>query len=225
MHWQDDGEQDNVSMPDGVVDLMFSIRCKSLPLDHGYALQKSVSEKLCWIKHEPQAAIHQIHVAESAHGWQRPQGKDSVLLPSKRSKLILRMPMHRLADCNALCDQILDIDGHSLHTESFKSRPLSTLTTIFARYIETQTNEEDDEFIQRMLGLLQAQGIVVKKMMSGMVAWHNSDSGEILTRKLMLSGLSVEDSLRLQQCGLGRRMQMGIGIFLPHKGIDAFKPG
>ncbi len=225
MHWQDEDGRNNVSTPDDVVDLMYSIRCKSLPLDHGYALSRAVSEILRWIKHEPRAAIHQIHVAESSHGWQRPQDKDSVLLPSKRSKLILRMPRHRLADCRELCDQMLDIDGHALQTGSFKSRSLSTLTTVFARYIQTQTNEGDDEFIQRVLGTLQAQGIVVKKMMSGMVARHNSDSGEILTRKLMLSGLSVDDALRLQQQGLGKLMLMGIGIFLPHKGIDVVKQG
>ncbi len=221
MHWQDEDEKNDINAPGDVIDLMFSIRCKSLPLDHGYALSKSVSEKLRWIKHEPLTAIHQIHVAESAHGWQRPQGKDNVLRPSKRSKLILRMPRHRLADCRELCDQVLDIDGHDLHTGSFKSRSLSTLTTVFARYIETQADEEDDEFIQRMLELLHVQGIEVKKMMSGMVARHRSESGEILTRKLMLSGLSVADSLRLQQRGLGGLLLMGIGIFLPHKSIDA----
>ncbi|MCP3687772.1 MAG: type I-MYXAN CRISPR-associated protein Cas6/Cmx6 [Gammaproteobacteria bacterium] len=225
MHWQDDEEQSNVSTLDDVLDLMYSIRCKSLPLDHGYALSRAVSEKLSWIKQEPLAAIHQIHVAESAHGWQRPLGKGSVLLPSRRSKLILRMPRRRLVDCRELCGQVLDIDGHILHTDSFKPRSLSTLTTVFARYIETQANEGDDEFIQRIFELLQAQGIAVKKMMSGMMAGHSSDAGEILTRKLLLSGLSVDDALRLQQQGLGKFMLMGIGIFLPHKGIDVVKQG
>ncbi|MCP4187075.1 MAG: type I-MYXAN CRISPR-associated protein Cas6/Cmx6 [Gammaproteobacteria bacterium] len=225
MHWQDEDEQDNISTSDDVVDLLFSIRCKTLPVDHGHALSKSVSEKLPWLNHEPQAAIHQIHVAESSHGWQRPEDKGDVLLPSKRSKLILRMPKHRFEDCRELCDQMLDIDGHTLRTDNFKTRSLSTLTTIFARYVDTHASEEDDEFIQRMLGLLQSQGIVVKKMMSGMVVRHGSDIGEILTRKLMLSGLSVDDSLRLQQQGLGGLMLMGIGVFLPHKGIDAVKSG
>jgi hypothetical protein len=37
----------------------------------------------------------------------------------------------------------------------------------------------------------------------------------------MLADLSTDESIRLQQQGLGPRRLMGCGIFIPHKGIDA----
>jgi CRISPR/Cas system CSM-associated protein Csm4 (group 5 of RAMP superfamily) len=37
----------------------------------------------------------------------------------------------------------------------------------------------------------------------------------------MLADLKPEESLRLQQQGLGPHRLMGCGIFIPHKGIDA----
>jgi CRISPR-associated protein Cas6 len=223
MYWQDDNISEDFEVPEDVVDLLFSIRCKSLPIDHGQLLAQAIAHCLPWITNEPQAAIHQIHVAESSHGWQRPE--DDLLLPSRRTKLVLRMPSHRLDDCRALVDQTLDIDGHGLNVEASKPRSLSKLTTIFARYIETSETEEDHEFMRRMQTLLEKQKIVAKKMMSGRVVKHVTVEGALTTRKLMLSGLSVEDSLYLQQWGLGDKMLMGIGIFLPHKGIDAVNSG
>ena len=223
MYWQDDNISEDFEVPEDVVDLLFSIRCKSLPVDHGHILAQAIVQCLPWIASEPQVAVHKIHVAESSHGWQRPE--DDLLLPSRRTKLVLRMPSHRLDDCRALVDQTLDIDGHGLKVEASKPRQLSKLTTIFARYIETSDDEDDDEFMRRMQTLLKKQKIVAKKMMSGRVVKHGTAEGALTTRKLMLSGLSVEDSLYLQQWGLGDKMLMGIGIFLPHKGIDAVNSG
>ena len=223
MYWQDDTHEEDIEVPQDVVDLLFSMRCKSLPVDHGQNLAQAISQCLPWITSEPQAAIHQIHVAESSHGWQRPEA--DLLLPSRRTKLVLRMPSHRLDDCRALINQTLEIDGHALKVEASKSRPLSKLTTIFARYIETAANEADDEFIRRMQSLLKKQKIVAKKMLSGRIVNHVTPQGPLITRKLMLSGLSIEDSLYLQQWGLSDKMLMGIGIFLPHKGIDAVNAG
>ena len=37
----------------------------------------------------------------------------------------------------------------------------------------------------------------------------------------MLADLSTEESLKLQEHGLGEGRHMGFGIFIPHKGIDA----
>ncbi len=45
--------------------------------------------------------------------------------------------------------------------------------------------------------------------------------GTVHTRSLMLANLSQQGSVRLQQTGLGPRREMGCGIFIPHKGIDA----
>lgn len=224
MYWEEsDDDADYINVPEDVVDLLFNIQCKGLPIDHGKLLSDSICQQLPWVADESQAAIHQIHVAESSHGWQRPDDKDDILLPSRRTRLVLRMPSQRLSDCQNLVGQTLDVGGHSLQVGEYKIRPLSKLTTIFSRYVDTDEGEQDNEFIDRMLALLSERNIRVKKMMSGLIVMHSSNDDEIVTRKLMVSGLSIDDSLDLQQKGIGNKMLMGIGIFLPHKGIDSVK--
>lgn len=225
MVWEESDENSNdLVVPDDVVDLLFKIQCNSLPLDHGEALKQAITSELGWLADESQAAIHQIHVAESSHGWHRPDKVGGILLPSRRTKLILRMPSHQVDDCRALTNHTIDINGHELIIGEFKTRPLSKLTTLFSRYIETDDDESEGVFIQRMVDWLQGESIRVKKMMSGLSIKHRFEDGFITTRKLMLSGLSVDDSLHLQQWGWGENQLMGVGIFLPHKGIDAVKP-
>jgi len=204
MYWQDTDENtaDHIVAND-VVDVLFKIQCGSLPLDHGEALKMAITNELEWLVSESKAAIHQIHVAESSHGWQRPDQDGGLLLPSRRTKLVLRMPSQRVDDCQALVNQTIDIKGHELIIGAFKTRPLSQLTTLFSRYIETDDNEMEDDFIQRMLEWLQSRDIRVKKMMSGLMIKHRFEDDFITTRKLMLSGLSVDDSIQLQTKGRG----------------------
>ena len=49
MHWQ--VEEDDVTqfvVPENVVDLLFSIDCKVLPVDHAHALSAAVQQALPW---------------------------------------------------------------------------------------------------------------------------------------------------------------------------------
>lgn len=223
MYWQEDEDKgETYQVPEDVQDLLFKIECKSLPLDHGFALSEQIIQHIPWIKDEPQAAIHQIHVAESANGWMRPEDPETeVLNVSRRTKMTLRLPSSRLDDINALVGKTLDISGHQLKVGSFTTRKLSKLTTIFARYVDTQGSDDENQFLQSMSQLLKQRNIRVKKMMSGKLMTHQTSDGPILTRKLFLSDLDVQESVLLQENGIGNKQLLGLGIFLPHKGIDA----
>ena len=223
MYWQEDKDEgQEYVVPDDIQDLLFKIDCKTLPLDHGYVLSQQIEQYLPWIKDEAGAAIHQIHVAESANGWIRPDNPETdVLCVSRRTKMTIRLPEARIKDARALVGQTLDIKGHQLTVGDFSTRKLSKLTTIFARYIDTQGIEDESQFLESMAQQLRDKDIRVKKMMSGMLVKHDTGEGELLTRKLMISDLEVKESVLLQQQGLGDKQLLGIGIFMPHKGIDA----
>jgi hypothetical protein len=47
--------------------------------------------------------------------------------------------------------------------------------------------------------------------------------GSIFTRSLMVADLEPEQSVHLQQVGLGEGRTIGCGLFIPHKGIKAVK--
>ncbi len=222
LYWQEDEEQEDVETPESVQDLLFRIDCRTLPLDHAEALSSAIRRHLPWLDEEPQAAIHLIHVAESANGWMRPEDPDSeVLHVSRRTRMTLRLPSHRFEDARALTGKTLDIAGHELTVGDYRLRPLSKLTTIFARHVDTGGSEDEAEFMRLVAGQLRDRGIAVKKMMPGKLHRHRTAEGDVLTRKLMLSDLQIPESLQLQERGLGDRQLMGMGIFLPHKGIEA----
>ena len=90
-----------------VVDAAFAIECRSLPVDHAYALSQALLAALPWFADEPQAGLHTVHGAASGAGWQRPEGEDAVLQLSHRTRLVLRLPGSRLQDAAALSGQTL----------------------------------------------------------------------------------------------------------------------
>jgi len=65
--------------------------------------------------------------------------------------------------------------------------------------------------------------IRVRKAVCGRTNRLATPEGLISTRSLMLAGLTQDESIRLQQRGLGHHPLLGCGIFIPHKGIDSVK--
>ncbi len=219
MYWQDEPQATSTQVPDDIVDLVYAIQCVRLPVDHAQVLSLAVQKQLPWFALEERAALHTIHVAESGNGWVRP---DDFIHVSRRTKLTLRVPKQRIDDAQQLCGKILDLGGYSLTVGTAVIRPLSTLTTIFARYIAA-TDGDEQQFLQEVLGQLKTLGIQPKKMLCGMEKQILLTSGTLRTRSLMLANLSIDESLLLQQRGLGSHRQLGCGVFIPHKDIQELK--
>lgn len=223
MFWQE--ESDSVTtfkVPEDIVDINYKVSCKTLPLDHAQALTDALYTALPWLKSEPETAIHAIHVAESGNGWMRPDNPETdVLHLSRRTRMTLRVPQHRIKDAEELNGQTLDVAGNSLTVGDHSIKKLSKLTTIFARYMAASQVDDEAAYLEEVYQLLQDKGIRPKKMMSGRIQKIRSHEGEVTTRMLMLADLEIEESIKLQQGGLGVGRHLGCGIFIPHKGIDA----
>jgi CRISPR-associated protein Cas6 len=227
MFWNDDERPDDVRAPDDIVDILFGIDCRQIPVDHAYILAAELQDALPWIADEPGIGIHTVHVAGSQNGWERPEhGTESCLYVSRRTKLTIRAPKHRVAE---LLDRLpgtrLDLAGHGLCVGAGKIKPLSTDGTLFARYVALDLAETDDEsaFLDAAAQGLSALEIRVRKALCGKTHPLSTPEGPIRTRSLMLAGLNPQESIRLQQHGLGRHALLGCGIFIPHKGIDSVK--
>lgn len=226
MYWQDqENKEKQVVVPDDVIDLTFKVQCKQLPLDHAYALSQTIQQALPWFAQEAKAGLHLIHGAESGNGWIRPQEPDALLSLSRRTRFALRLPKHRVQDAHVLVGKNLSVGGYDLMLSQPNEKPLSPLTTIFSRYIATpnigNSIEDEEGFLNQTAVLLKQEGIQVKKMMSGRAHVLRMPDEDLPTRSLMIDGLRVEESIFLQQHGLGKGRKMGCGLFIPHKGIDA----
>jgi len=224
MFWEEEHANQQPTLQEDVVDLLFSVDCRELPVDHAYNLSRAIRDELPWLENEERAALHTIHVAGSQNGWERPaHDGDQLLMLSRRTKLTLRVPAARVADAARLTDRELDIGGFRLKVGQCKTRPLSKQGTIFSRYVACRPGEDEHSFLQRMAAELAAMGIPMKKALCGKETALRTPDGPVHTRSLLLANLSPEHAFRLQRVGLGPHRLMGCGIFLPHKGIDPVK--
>lgn len=224
MFWDEDDKQGPYEVPDDIIDVGFKVICQSLPLEHAHELYSALHEIWPWLNDEPMFGIHQIHGAESGNGWLRPDDTENELLYlSRRARMYVRTPNHRLEEVKNLQSQVLDIAGHTLEIGSSIVKPLSTQSEQFSRYVIVEENEQTEtEFLKRVVDELHDKfGIKVRKIMCGKPHTIKVPEGVIQTRSVMIADLEPEIAVKLQQHGIGRGRKLGCGLFLPHKGIKA----
>jgi len=224
MFWQESKENEQFVVPDDIVDVVFGIRCRTLTVDHAHDLSIAIRAVLPWLEDEPVAGVHSIHVADSGNGWMRPEDPDALLHLSRRTKLMLRLPKQRIADADLLTGHTLKIGGHDMLVERAVVKPLTPITTVFSRYVVVGDTLDETGFLKRAQTLLGNLGIQAKKMMCGIERTIRMPAGSLRTRSLMLADLTLDQSILLQQQGLGSERLLGCGLFLPHKDINEVRP-
>ena len=203
-----------------IVDAVYGISCPSLPVDHAYALSQAIQAALPWFAEEPDSGLHLVHGAGSGSGWMRPESPGDLLHLSQRVKLALRLPQSRLSDAAALIGQTLQVAGWPLRVENCFVRPLSRITTLFSRAVIFTGISEEAEFLAAARGQLEALGIRSAKTLCGLTTVIATPARKFQARSLMLADLTREQSLLLQQQGLGTERKLGCGLFIPHKNIS-----
>lgn len=222
MFWQEDDDNTETRVPDDVVDMLFALECRSIPVDHAHALAQALLQAAPWLS-EADVGIQSIHVAGSQNGWERPEhGSGQQLHLSRRTKLCIRVPKQSIAELkSALEGKTLDVAGSALRIGAGKQRLLSRDGTLFARYVAGPAGLDEDGFLRWAADELATLGVRVRKALCGKTTAIDSPDGPIEARSLMLADLTQDESILLQQRGLGPYRQLGCGIFIPHKGIDA----
>ena len=226
MFWNEDKQEDKgYQIPDDIVDLSFAIQCKMLPLDHAYALSQALQIALPWIADDEAAGVHLIHGAESGNGWYRPQDATGALLHlSRRTRMMLRVPKHRIEEARALEGMVLDVAGNRLDVGEAAVKPLSAMSTLFARHVVmSEPSMSEAAFLEQVVAEVSTLGIRVNKILCGKAHDLNTPDGAVHTQSVMIADLEPEPAVVLQQKGIGPGRKMGCGLFLPHKGIKAVK--
>ncbi|MBP6734576.1 MAG: type I-MYXAN CRISPR-associated protein Cas6/Cmx6 [Chromatiaceae bacterium] len=225
MFWQENPSEQDCEVTAEVVDILFALDCKRLPVDHAHALASAIIDALPWFSDEADAGVHSIHVAGSQNGWERPtHGTESHLILSRRTKLAIRLRQKRQDDLiQGLRGRTLNVAGCPLTIGEAKIKPLSKETTLMARYVVTQEGDDEEAFLTRMARELHHLNIGVRKALCGKTTTLTIPGGGLQTRSLLLADLSPAESIRLQVAGLGPYRSMGCGLFIPHKGIDSVR--
>ena len=195
---------------DTAVEAVFPLEGKTLPRDHAQALQSALAEQLPWLRADAAAGIHPLKLVS---------GPESLALLSHRTRLILRVHANRLDELKALAGVQLDVGGHALRLGAVHLRALQPLATLYA-YRVAATGADESAFMQAMETELAALSIAGERV-CGKRQSLQVDGLDMTTFSMMLHGLVPEQSLRLQQHGLGPHRLLGCGLFVPHKSAAA----
>lgn len=200
-----------------VVDLSFKVRGGTIPLDHGYQLFSAVSRVLPHIHNLPKVGIHPIKGVRI---------EPRVLNLNDSSKLTLRIDSETIGDYLALAGSEIDLNRHLVSIGVPSIFPLTPSANLAARMVTLKGMTTSDVFLEsvkRAMSELHVQG-------NPEFVNHISDDltpnpvrrvlriqgRTIVGFALRITGLSAEESLRLQENGLGGRRHMGCGIFIPY---------
>ena len=218
MFWQEDTKQEHFTLPESIQEVSFKIQSKILPMDHGFLLAQALIKQLPWLK-DSNAGIHNISVADG-NGWM--QKKDGgFYYPSKRSKLTLRIAHEHLEDVKNLAGETLDLGDYQIKVIKFiGEKPLSDMPVLFAKQVACESGASEEDFLQLCFNQLSDLGIEVKKMMAGLESNIQTDVSTVHTRSLMVADLKKNESILLQEKGLGDHRLLGCGLFIPQKDIE-----
>jgi CRISPR-associated protein Cas6 len=220
MFWnQEDESEEPYQVPEDVFDLVFKLRGASLDIDHAFALstalQEHLSDEIC-----NRIGVHGVHMAGSGNGWNRPEQGDAALPLSRRARLAIRVHRDDSEDVGRIMNRKLRIGHQEVTLGSSAMRKLSTIGTLYARAIYCNREQPETDFLTEMAGLLKQMNIKVSKMICGRSGEIRTAGEAIFTRALMVADLEPEESVALQQQGLGPGRMLGCGLFVPHRGID-----
>ncbi len=193
-----------------VVEAVFPLEGKTLPRDHAQALQHALAEQLPWLHEDAGAGVHPLKLVT---------GPESLALLSQRTRLILRVQINRLDELKAVVGVQLDVAGHALRLGAVHPRALQPLATLYA-YRVAASGADESAFMQTMEAELASLAIAGERV-CGKRQSMRVDGLEMTTFSMMLHGLVPEQSLRLQQHGLGTHRLLGCGLFVPHKSAAA----
>ena len=192
------------------VDMVFPVDGLSLPRDHAQALQQALCAHAPWLGADALAGIHPVKLVP---------GNEPVALLSRRTRLLLRVRPEHAQALMSLAGQALDVGASMLRLGAPHQRALQAHSTLYAYRVAADSADEVDFMatVSRALAALDMGGERVCGKRHSLTV-----SGRALnTFSLMLHALAPEQSLRLQQHGLGPHRLLGCGIFVPHKSAAA----
>ena len=207
-----------------VLDLEFPVRGDLLSADHGYALFGAACRVLPWLHGDEQVGVHPIRG--------RLVGGRSLALTAW-SRLSVRLPASRIHEVLPLAGQSLEIDGATLQVGVPTVQPLRPATTVISRLVVIKGFQEPEAFFEAAQRQAEALGLGGQLALVGRANAGSLEgvtvraAGEPIRRTLRVrdktivgfalaaTGLRAEESLRLQEAGIGGRRRFGCGLFSP----------
>ena len=210
-----------------VVDVQFPLCGKRIPVDHGYSLCSAVSRILPELHGNESVGIHPISG--------RPAG-DRCQMLSENSFLTIRLPSDRIAQVLPLAGKNLLLGEHEVRVGVPQTCALVPAARLYSRLVVIKGFMDPEPFmeaVQRQLDSMNIQGSPslveqdhIARANEGKRTGTRSPylrrtirirNKEIVGFAVRIQDLTAEESIRLQEKGLGGRRRFGCGVFIPVK--------
>ena len=210
-----------------ILDILFRVIGTEVPNDHGYALYGALSriletEEDQWMHGNPLIGLHIVRGTPLGNGRR---------LIGPNARLGLRLPSDLLPRSLRLAGKSLDLDGCKLRIGVSETRALVPAATLHCRIATTKNGNDSARFdaeIARQLAALGIRGKVFR-VPEGSGGSDSRDpsrrifrvkSKRIVGYSVLATELTAEESILLQERGLGGRRRMGCGVFVPTGGTN-----
>jgi CRISPR-associated protein Cas6 len=211
--------------PLNCVDLVFRANGSSISRDHGYSLYSAVCRIVPEVHQAGDIGIFPIRGTSAGGG---------TLLLSDPSTLRLRLPASRLPALLPLAGKVLELDGYRVRlgvpqVAALAPAPAlaSPLVVIKLAHVTGDGDITPDRFLQavrKQLADLNIQGepglqLIRTGVRAGQVRRRvlRIKQKTVVGYAMTVRGLTAEESILLQERGLGGRRLMGCGLFLEEK--------
>lgn len=222
-----------------IVDLEFRISGSVIPADHGYALYSAVS-KVIPMLHPPEGDRDPSTGLWRRLGIHPINGRlcgDRKIALGPSSRLRVRLPAECIQDWMPLSGKTLEVDGDAVQVGMPMARALSPVPALRSRLVTIKGFLEPEDFLNAVKKQLTALNIQAEAMFIpvGKAVSAEGRSGslenkcpyirrtirisnrEIVGYALRVVNLTAEESLDLQEQGVGGRRRFGCGIFVPER--------
>jgi CRISPR-associated protein Cas6 len=191
-----------------IVDLSFPVFSQaSLPVDHGYLLYAS----LCRVLPE----LHEVNEI-GVHPMQGQQTGNRQMQLTDYSRLMLRTAVDRIPSLIQLAGKEVKITDRTLRIGVPQVQGLVPAPALRSRLVTTKNGDDVDRFRAELLRQLAAMKVSPETILTitNRRTIRIKDK-EIVGHEVILEGLTAEESIVVQEIGLGGRRHMGCGVFVP----------
>lgn len=208
--------EDVVTPRELFVELSFPIYGKVIPADHNYALFAALVRIAPEVRDQPHLGILSIP------GYGDKQGK---ILLTEQSCMRIRVEISQIPLVYRFAGKQLQLGNHNVQVGIPEVCTLQHATKLRARIVTIKGFTEPQPFAAAAQRQLERLGI------NGSVSISRNCNGEFLRKTIKIqrftvvgfttevTNLSNEDSIKLQQLGMGGKRHMGCGFFLPRKEV------
>ena len=211
-----------------MIELSFPLGGTPLPYDHGYLLYRALARVVPWLGEPAQMELAIVPIQGSAHG--------GFIHLTRVSRLAFRLNDGDAEKLLPLAEQVLAIDAATLRLgqpTEYRLRPVPGLASPFVAAEHHRHSDEVLEWLKAEFRALDIRAVPTLRLKHGRAGASPAEQGRrsfdcpyarhhrqisdnsVVGWEVQVFGLAPDESVRLQEHGIGPGRRYGCGVFMP----------